>query len=222
MGKNFTYLCLAVLATVLAAWSLNWMLVTDDERGTFGDMFGVTTSLFSGLALGGVIITLLLQRHELALQREELRLTRQELKKAADAQQLAQEAMKDQVHFLSRHARILALAKMTELADDTPGPCDLGPDDTRWGDPDYVAPSEKDHLLARLKNEYEQLYSGKRRYPMRVGDLAEELGVSAEAVVEFINARVKSLWGHVSDAESVVHEGWLPILREELGPDRTH
>ncbi len=51
-----------------------------ENRGTFGDMFGALTALFSGLAFAGIIYTILLQRQELKLQRRELRLSRLEFK----------------------------------------------------------------------------------------------------------------------------------------------
>lgn len=59
-------------------------------RGTFGDMFGAVNALFSGLAFGGMIVTLLMQRKELKLQREELTKTTNELegqKKIMEMQQ---------------------------------------------------------------------------------------------------------------------------------------
>lgn len=43
-----------------------------EKLASFGDSFGVLTSLFSGLAFAGMIITILLQKDELQLQREEL------------------------------------------------------------------------------------------------------------------------------------------------------
>lgn len=43
-------------------------------------MFGAINALFSGLAFGGIVYTILLQREELSAQRQELELTRQELK----------------------------------------------------------------------------------------------------------------------------------------------
>src|SRR5687767_3677259 len=46
------------------------------SRGQLGDMFGAVNALFSGLAFGGIIITILLQKEELKLQRKELRDTR--------------------------------------------------------------------------------------------------------------------------------------------------
>jgi len=57
------------------------------KRGTFGDMFGAINALFTGAALAGVIITIVLQQKELALQRTEIALNRKELSRAAHAQQ---------------------------------------------------------------------------------------------------------------------------------------
>jgi hypothetical protein len=71
----------AALAGVGILWWLNWYaLVTKDDRGTFGDMFGAVHSLFTGLAFAVLIYTVWLQRHERALQRKELEATRIELR----------------------------------------------------------------------------------------------------------------------------------------------
>jgi len=50
-----------------------------ESRGLFGDQFGSINALFSGLAFAGIILTIYLQKRELALQREELVLQREEL-----------------------------------------------------------------------------------------------------------------------------------------------
>lgn len=65
---------------VIVIWAMTFLmlLMPKDERGTFGDMFGAVNALFSGLAFAGLIITLILQRRELALQRDELEQTRNE------------------------------------------------------------------------------------------------------------------------------------------------
>jgi|AntRauTorckE6833_2_1112554.scaffolds.fasta_scaffold02036_1 hypothetical protein len=47
--------------------------------GTFGDSFGALNALFSGLALTGVIVTILIQKTELKNQRTELELQREEM-----------------------------------------------------------------------------------------------------------------------------------------------
>ena len=59
---------------------LRYGLIGDWEtRAQAGDTFGGITSLFSGLAFAGLIVTLWMQRHELRLQRLELAETRAEL-----------------------------------------------------------------------------------------------------------------------------------------------
>jgi len=46
------------------------------KSGVFGETFGAVDSLFSSLAFGALIYTIILQSKELMLQREELQLTR--------------------------------------------------------------------------------------------------------------------------------------------------
>jgi len=75
---------LAIVVVVL--WAVNmaaywlWPSVDAGNRGIFGDIFGVSASLFSALAFAGLIIAILLQKEELEYQREELRLTREEMR----------------------------------------------------------------------------------------------------------------------------------------------
>lgn len=71
---------IAVAIFVLGSLFLTWLLLNNDihNRGTFGDMFGGVNALFSGLAFGGVVFAILLQRKELILQRKELKFTRAE------------------------------------------------------------------------------------------------------------------------------------------------
>ena len=67
------------------------------KSGSFGDTFGAINSLFSGLALAGIIYTIYLQKTELSLQREELKYTREELKRTADAQESSVKMMNEQL-----------------------------------------------------------------------------------------------------------------------------
>jgi len=55
-----------------------------ERQGLFGDMFGASNALFTGLSFVGVIIAILLQRQELKLQRNELELTRNEMEQTRD------------------------------------------------------------------------------------------------------------------------------------------
>lgn len=74
-----SYWCVIVAVAVFLAWFslakklLSWGgLIGVQEMGQFGDSFGVLTSLFSGLALAGVVYTVLLQRQELKAMKEEM------------------------------------------------------------------------------------------------------------------------------------------------------
>lgn len=78
---HFGRVAIIVIVFIVALWlitlfSLVWFDGT--TRGTFGDMFGSINALFSGLALAGIILTILMQRQELQLQRDELKETRNE------------------------------------------------------------------------------------------------------------------------------------------------
>lgn len=93
----FAVLFAVVLMQALAGLVILQSIDGWPNRGDFGSMFGVTGSLFSGLALAGVVYAILLQRHELALQREELKLTRQELQRAAKAQEDSANLLREQL-----------------------------------------------------------------------------------------------------------------------------
>jgi len=68
---------------ICVLWLLNLTVpyfsgTSPENASGFGDMFGAVNSLFSGFALAGIIITILMQREELQLQRKELAQTRHE------------------------------------------------------------------------------------------------------------------------------------------------
>lgn len=44
----------------------------NNDRGTFGDMFGAANALFTGLSFVGLIVTILLQRQDIKVQKKEL------------------------------------------------------------------------------------------------------------------------------------------------------
>ncbi len=75
-----------------------WLVFSDwAKSGTFGDTFGAINSLFSGLALAGIIYTIYLQKTELGLQRKELKYTRKELKRSANAQEVTTKLLTEQI-----------------------------------------------------------------------------------------------------------------------------
>lgn len=74
------------ISLILLVWFLAWAMLPlffgwPENAGASGDMFGSISSLFSGLAFAGLIITLVLQKAELSLQRRELQETRQEFER---------------------------------------------------------------------------------------------------------------------------------------------
>ncbi len=78
---GFIVISIVVSLIIIGLWVLSYFCLKDlseTARGTFGDMFGGVNALFSGLALAGIILTILLQRKELRFQREELKETRKE------------------------------------------------------------------------------------------------------------------------------------------------
>jgi hypothetical protein len=84
----------------------------DRTRAQFADSYGAINALFSGLALGGVILAIFMQRDELQLQRQELTATREELQRTADAQQSLSDTADRQVHTLLLTAKLNALSAM--------------------------------------------------------------------------------------------------------------
>ena len=76
--------------------------------GAFGDTFGAINSLFSSLAFGALIYTIILQSNELKIQREELILTREQLTEAANSQ-------KDQAKYALLTVKISAAISKQEI-----------------------------------------------------------------------------------------------------------
>jgi len=73
-----------VMAIPIVLWLLTGLITivsylgVPDSPGSFGDMFGSVNTLFSGMALAGIVYTIFNQKKEFQLQREELRLQREE------------------------------------------------------------------------------------------------------------------------------------------------
>jgi hypothetical protein len=83
-----------------------------DELEAFSNMFGGLNTLFSGLALAGIILTILLQKNELTLQRQELVETREELRRTAEAQEKAGKALNRQAENLKISAKLSAMSTL--------------------------------------------------------------------------------------------------------------
>ena len=80
IGRMITLLALGIVILCVLYFAVVWFFIRDwIKPGQFGDTFGALSALFSGLAFGGVIIALHLQRVEIKHQWKELELTRKEI-----------------------------------------------------------------------------------------------------------------------------------------------
>lgn len=115
--KDFILTAIIVAFLIISAWFVTLFVLREKpNRGTFGDMFGSINALFSGLALAGIILTILLQRRDLAYQRKDLAIqlrvlneTKDELKRTAIAQEKSEIALNRQAENLKISAELTAL-----------------------------------------------------------------------------------------------------------------
>lgn len=121
MKHHVISIILALAALVLGLWILTPHLVqswsgssSPEVWASFGDMFGVISALFSGLAFLGVIYTVWLQSEELKLQRLELAQTRVELERSATAQENAFNAMQLQIKASAISAKLSVLSNLLD------------------------------------------------------------------------------------------------------------
>jgi hypothetical protein len=71
--KTITLIIILALILIIGLWFTNLLILrcySPLERSSYGDMFGVVNSLFSGLAFGGIVLTIYLQHRELNETRE--------------------------------------------------------------------------------------------------------------------------------------------------------
>ncbi|HYG03029.1 MAG TPA: hypothetical protein VD927_11335 [Chryseosolibacter sp.] len=90
-GSRFKLLWYLIFVLVVGLWVLcGWLVTTQlteantdasawQIRGQFGDMFGAVNALFSGLAFGAIVITLVMQRQDMALQEQAIIDSQQQL-----------------------------------------------------------------------------------------------------------------------------------------------
>lgn len=114
--KSNRWFVVGTAAAIVVLWAatvpvLVWWFPNDPQlRGQVGDAFGSINALFSGLALAGVVVAILLQRDELQLQRRELEETRAEMARGAAAQEQARDAL------LRQHQAMLLSASINAQA----------------------------------------------------------------------------------------------------------
>lgn len=104
----FILLCSVATAQLVFGIAIYYIFHDWAASGAFGDTFGAINSLFSSLAFGALIYTIILQSNELKVQREELILTREQLTEAASSQ-------KDQAKYALLTVKISAAISKKEI-----------------------------------------------------------------------------------------------------------
>jgi hypothetical protein len=88
-GINITLWGVIAGIIVLLLWLVNWFWIGNafcmEQGGQFGDRFGATTSLFGGITIIGLIVTILLQREDIKIARKSFDEQVKQLKLANDA-----------------------------------------------------------------------------------------------------------------------------------------
>lgn len=82
-NQSFVLISIVTILAILALWFFSYFMLKDlpeGQRGSFGDMFGAINALYSGLALAGIILSIMLQRSELKETREEFKIENELLK----------------------------------------------------------------------------------------------------------------------------------------------
>ena len=96
--KSFPLALFLLITAILGILGLNWWFADlQENRGTFGDMFGAANALFSGLAFAGVAYAIMLQRAEVAIAREELLSSRAIQKEQERLTQIQQDTLNRQM-----------------------------------------------------------------------------------------------------------------------------
>lgn len=106
---KITLISIIVLLVILVLWYLNFYLLkgkSPTERGTFGDMFGVVNSVFSGLAFAGILISLIFQRVQLKSQNNDIAISMKIQEKSAKALERQAENLKKSAILYALQAKL--------------------------------------------------------------------------------------------------------------------
>lgn len=111
--KSFIRLAIAVLLVWILVPVISFYAIpTMDERGQFGDIFGIANALFSGMAFAALYYTLHIQQSQIAMQRTQLDLQREELRLQREEMKASRMELQNQV----KMQRALIRATVAQIA----------------------------------------------------------------------------------------------------------
>ncbi len=111
--NNLKFL-VTITISIFILWALSGVIIyflldNWSDRGTFGDLFGVINSLFSGLALAGLIYTTYISRKDIIDQRDDIEINRKELIKSRKIQEKSERALEEQAFQLKLSTKLNGL-----------------------------------------------------------------------------------------------------------------
>ena len=96
-GKQMIFSAIGVICFMSVTYLIIISCFTSmEQRGQFGDMFGMVNALFSGLAFAGVIITIRQQHIDLEYQRVTIKQTNDEMERQTKEFELQNKTLKRQ------------------------------------------------------------------------------------------------------------------------------
>lgn len=117
----------------LAYLNLHFPPTERENYATLGDSFGILSSLFSGLAFAGLIVTIVMQNKTLKAQMEELELARKEYKRQGDELAGQKDVMNAQFQSIQLQQFEITFFKMIDNLRAVIGSYDFGGDDKLTG-----------------------------------------------------------------------------------------
>ncbi len=114
-NKTLIIIILVIILTWAGSAALTILMIDNwSDRGTFGDLFGGINSLFSGLALAGLLYTIISSKDDIDRQREEIELNRKELIKSRKTQEKSERALEEQVNQMRISIKISGLKTLID------------------------------------------------------------------------------------------------------------
>ncbi len=93
-NKTLRYIFIVILFLFIIFYT--WATLSLEKLNEIGDAFNILNTFFTALAFIGLILTILLQRKDLALQREELKLQREEMQRQCEEQKRQADEFEEQ------------------------------------------------------------------------------------------------------------------------------
>ncbi len=186
--QGFGWGTMLLIAGVIGLWFCSPLVLQRlhgdyESAGPFGDSFGALTSLYTGLAFVGLIVTLRqqkrqieMQREDLKLQREEMQATREELAGQKEQMELQNQSLRQQM-FEQTFFNLLSI--FNQYIDD------LVQDNPRSGKEPKAGRDQLQHILWDLTRASRRVATGKKT-PNGLGGMANEHRERTE--IEFLEA----------------------------------